>query len=151
VRISTPYFLPDKAFRRALKRVLRRGVSITAVVPGPVTDQRFLRLASRRSYGTLIKAGMRILEYQPGMTHVKMMVVDDLWSVIGTTNLDNRSFEHNDELNVAIRDPEIAARLTGDFEADASRSRPMSYADWRHRPIWERLIGTLAWLLERQQ
>ena len=151
VRISTPYFLPDKAFRRALERVIARGVSITAIVPGPVTDQRFLRLASRRSYGTLIKAGMKILEYQPGMTHVKMMVVDDLWSVIGSTNLDNRSFEHNDEMNVAIRDPAIAARLTRDFDADVSRSRPMSYSDWRRRPIWEKLIGTLAWLLERQQ
>jgi cardiolipin synthase len=151
VRISTPYFLPDKAFRRALERVLARGVSITAIVPGPVTDQRFLRLASRRSYGTLVKAGMRILEYQPGMTHVKTMVVDDLWSVIGTTNLDNRSFEHNDEMNVVIRDPAIAARLTRDFEADAQTSRQVTFADWRRRPIWEKLIGTLAWLLERQQ
>ena len=61
------------------------------------------------------------------MTHVKMMVVDDLWSVIGSTNLDNRSFEHNDEMNVAIRDPAIAARLTRDFDADVSRSRQMSY------------------------
>ena len=151
VRISTPYFLPDKAFRRALTRVLSRGVSVTAVVPGPVTDQRFLRLASRRSYGALLDAGMRILEYQPGMTHVKVMVVDDLWSVIGSTNLDNRSFEHNDEMNLAIRDPAIAARLTCDFETDVSRSHEMSMAAWRRRPIWEKLIGTLAWLLERQQ
>jgi cardiolipin synthase len=151
VRISTPYFLPDKAFRRALKRVLARGVSITAIVPGPVTDQGFLRLASRRSYGTLIKAGMKILEYQPGMTHVKTMVVDDLWSVIGSTNLDNRSFEHNDEMNVAIRDPAIAARLTRDFETDRIVSRQISFTEWRRRPIWEKLIGTIAWLLERQQ
>ncbi len=151
VRISTPYFLPDKAFRNALKRVLARGVSITAIVPGPVTDQRFLRLASRRSYGTLVKAGMRILEYQPGMTHVKTMVVDDLWSLIGSTNLDNRSFEHNDEMNVAICCPATAARLTCDFEADAQQSRQVTFADWRRRPIWEKLIGTLAWLLERQQ
>jgi cardiolipin synthase len=151
VRISTPYFLPDKAFRRALKRVLARGVAVTAIVPGPVTDQRFLRLASRRSYGTLVKAGMHVREYQPGMTHVKTMIVDDLWSVIGSTNLDNRSFEHNDEMNVAIRDPAIAARLTCDFDADVRNSREVSFAEWRMRPIWEKLIGTLAWLLERQQ
>ena len=151
VRISTPYFLPDKAFRRALKRVVARGVSVTAIVPGPVTDQRFLRLASRRSYGALIKAGVHIREYQPGMTHVKTMIVDDLWSVIGSTNLDNRSFEHNDEMNVAIRDPGIAERLTRDFDADVHNSREISFAEWRKRPIWEKLIGTLAWLLERQQ
>jgi cardiolipin synthase len=85
------------------------------------------------------------------MTHVKTMIVDDLWSVIGSTNLDNRSFEHNDEMNVVIRDPAIAARLTRDFEADAQKSRQVTFADWRRRPIWEKLIGTLAWLLERQQ
>jgi cardiolipin synthase len=134
-----------------LTRVVARGVSVTAIVPGPVTDQRFLRLASRRSYGSLLKVGMHIREYQPGMTHVKTMIVDDLWSVIGSTNLDNRSFEHNDEMNVAIRDSAIAARLTCDFEADVSNSREISFAEWRKRPIWEKLIGTLAWLLERQQ
>ncbi len=151
VRIITPYFLPDKAFRRALRRVLARGVPITVIVPGPVTDQGFLRLASRRSYGTLLKAGMKILEYQPGMNHTKLLVVDDIWSVIGSTNLDNRSFEHNDEINVAIRDRVVAERLTCDFETDLRRSRDISLAEWRHRPVWEKLIGTLAWLLERQQ
>jgi cardiolipin synthase len=151
VFINTPYFLPDKAFRRALTRVLARGVEIVAVVPGTATDQRFLRLASRRSYGALLKAGMRILEYQAGMTHAKVMVVDGLWSVIGSTNLDNRSFEHNDEVNLAIRDPEVAARLTADFEQDVAKSRPISLEEWRKRPVWEKLIGTLAWLLERQQ
>ena len=134
-----------------MKRVVARGVSVTAIVPGPVTDQRFLRLASRRLYGTLIKAGIHIYEYQPGMTHVKTMIVDDLWSVIGSTNVDNRSFEHNDEMNVAIRDPAIAERLTCDFDADIGRSRRISFAEWRKRPMWEKLIGTLAWLLERQQ
>jgi cardiolipin synthase len=151
VRISTPYFLPDKAFVRALKRVLARGVAITVIVPGPITDQRFLRLASRRSYGALLKAGLQILEYQPGMTHVKVMVVDEMWSVIGSTNVDNRSFEHNDEMNVAIRDEAVAARLIQDFEADLKRSRAISYEEWRRRPVWEKVAGTLPWLLERQQ
>jgi cardiolipin synthase len=77
--------------------------------------------------------------------------VDGLWSVIGSTNLDNRSFEHNDEVNVAIRDAAVAARLTTDFEEDVAKSRPISFEEWRKRPIWEKLIGTLAWLLERQQ
>lgn len=151
VRISTPYFLPDKAFVRALKRVLARGVAITVIVPGPITDQRFLRLASRRSYGPLLKTGLRILEYQPGMTHVKVMVVDELWSVIGSTNLDNRSFEHNDEMNVAIRDEAVAARLIEDFDRDVTRSQAISYEAWKRRPVWEKLAGTLPWLLERQQ
>jgi cardiolipin synthase len=85
------------------------------------------------------------------MTHVKMLVVDDLWSVVGTTNVDNRSFEHNDEVNVAIRDESLAARLTCDFTTDLSRCRAITLDEWERRPVWEKLVGTVAWILERQQ
>jgi cardiolipin synthase len=151
VRIATPYFLPDKAFRRAIQRSARRGVSITVIVPGSQTDQRWVRLASRRMYGQLLDTGVRIFEYEPGMTHVKMLIVDDLWSVIGTTNLDNRSFEHNDEVNVAMRDRQIAARFLQDFQNDLQQSREVTAGDWHRRPVLEKLVGTGAWILERQQ
>jgi cardiolipin synthase len=151
VRISTPYFLPDKAFRQALIRTARRGVQISVVVPGSGTDQQWVRLASRRMFGQLLEAGIRIYEYTPGMIHVKMLVVDDLWSAIGTTNLDNRSFEHNDEVNLTVRDERIAARLTADHEGDIARSDEMTLDRWHHRPLWEKLIGSVAWVLERQQ
>jgi len=85
------------------------------------------------------------------MTHQKVLLVDGLWAVIGTTNLDNRSFEHNDEINVAIRDERITARLLEDFEADLSRSREVTFEMWDDRPLWEKLVGTVAWILERQQ
>jgi cardiolipin synthase len=85
------------------------------------------------------------------MTHAKTLVVDDLWAVIGTTNLDNRSFEHNDEVNVVIRDAGVSARLTQDFDRDLSYSREITLHDWRRRPLWEKLIGSIAWILERQQ
>jgi cardiolipin synthase len=110
-----------------------------------------VRLASRRMYGTLLKAGIRIFEYRGGMTHVKALLVDDLWSVIGTTNLDNRSFEHNDEVNVAVRDEAVTARLTADFDGDLARSREVTLDAWERRPVWEKLVGTVAWILERQQ
>ena len=71
--------------------------------------------------------------------------------MIGTTNLDNRSFEHNDEVNVAFRERGGAARLTRDFEADLARSDEVDLDEWRRRPLWEKLIGTVAWILERQQ
>ena len=151
VRIVTPYFLPDKAFRRAFRRTAERGVAIDVIVPGRDTDQRWVRLASRRMYGGLLESGVRIFEYAGGMTHAKALLVDDLWSVIGTTNLDNRSFEHNDEVNVAVRDEAVAARLTADFLADQSRSHEVTLTAWRRRPLWEKLIGTVAWILERQQ
>src|SRR3989442_11759991 len=99
----------------------------------------------------LLEDGVRIFEFEGGMTHPNALTVDDLWAVIGTTNVDNRSFEHNEEMNVAIRDEAVAARLTRDFDADRARSREVSFDAWRRRPLWEKLIGTVAWILERQQ
>ncbi len=151
VHIATPYFLPDRAFRQAFRRAAGRGVEIVVLVPGRGTDQRWVRLASRRMYGHLLEAGIRIFEYEPGMTHVKMLIADDLWSVIGTTNLDNRSFEHNDEMNLAVRDREVARRLRSDLACDLERSTEITLTRWRRRPLLEKLIGTVAWILERQQ
>jgi cardiolipin synthase len=120
-------------------------------VPGPRTDQRLVRLASRRLYGQLLEKGVRIFEYQPGMTHAKVMMVDDRWGIVGTTNFDNRSFEHNDEVNVAFRDRDVAARLRQDFEADLAQSLEITAEAWRRRPLFEKLLKPLSWLLERQQ
>src|SRR5678809_340200 len=102
IDISTPYFLPDKAFRRALVRAAQRGVQVRVIVPGLHTDQRWVRFASRRMYRELLAAGVRMFEYRPAMIHVKTVMVDGVWAMIGTTNIDNRSFEHNDEVNVCL-------------------------------------------------
>jgi cardiolipin synthase len=151
VLISTPYFLPDKAFRDAIRRTASRGVAFIVIVPGSRTDQRWVRLASRRMYGQLLEAGVRMFEYEAGMTHVKALLVDELWAVIGTTNFDNRSFEHNDEVNVAFRDAGVTARVAADLEADLTQCKEITLDAWRRRPVWEKLIGTVAWILERQQ
>jgi cardiolipin synthase len=151
ITISTPYFLPDRALRRTLRDAVARGVRVSVMVPGPRTDQRHVRFASRRMYGTLLAAGVRIHEYLPGMTHVKSMVVDADWAVLGTTNIDNRSFEHNDEVNVAFREPAVAARLARDFDGDLRHCTEVTLASWKARPLWEKLAGPLIWILERQQ
>jgi cardiolipin synthase len=151
VRIQTPYFLPDRAFRRALCSMAQRGVEITVILPGPHTDQKWVRLASRRMWGQLLKAGIRIFEYRPAMTHAKVLVVDELWAVLGTTNIDNRSFEHNDEVNVALRDPAVAARLLEDYARDLGDCTEMTLERWQRRPLWEKVVGPFVWILERQQ
>lgn len=151
VRIATPYFLPDRALRRALVQIARRGVAVDVIVPGSHTDQRWVRLASRRMWGQLLEAGVRLHEYRPRMTHMKVLVVDELWAVLGTTNIDNRSFEHNDEINVALRDPEVAARLLKDYEQDLCDSEEITYERWKRRPLWEKIVGPFVWILERQQ
>jgi cardiolipin synthase len=151
VRLSTPYFLPDRTLRAALVATARRGVRVRVIVPGPPTDQRWVRLASRRLYGELLAGGVRLFEYEPSMTHVKALIVDDDWAVIGTTNVDNRSFEHNDEINVVLLDRSGTRRLREDFERDLARSREVTLEDWKRRPVLERLVGRTAWILERQQ
>jgi cardiolipin synthase len=151
IHISTPYFLPDRSLRRALIETARRGVRITVIVPGRKTDQRWVRLASRRMWGQLLEAGIRIFEYRQTMIHAKVLVADELWCVLGTTNIDNRSFEHNDEVNLAMRDRAVAARLLQDYERDIADSDEMTLDRWRRRPGWEKIAGPFVWILERQQ
>jgi cardiolipin synthase len=151
IDISTPYFLPDRALRKGLVRAARRGVQVRVIVPGAVTDQRLVRLASRRMYRELLEGGVRMFEYRPAMTHVKAMMVDGVWAVIGTTNVDNRSFEHNDEVNVAFRESNVTARLGRDFEADLAASDEITMDDWLARPLMEKVVGPVCWILERQQ
>lgn len=151
IDISTPYFLPDRALRRALVRAAQRGVQVRVIVPGPGTDQRLVRLASRRMYRELLGGGVRLFEYRPSMTHVKALLVDGVWAVIGTTNVDNRSFEHNDEVNVAFREATVNQRLERDFEADLAASDEITLEGWSRRPLLEKIVGPVCWILERQQ
>jgi cardiolipin synthase A/B len=151
IDIHTPYFLPDKALRRALIRAARRGVKVRVIVPGKYSDQRLVRLASRRMYRELLLGGIRLYEYRPSMTHVKALMVDDAWAVIGTTNVDNRSFEHNDEVNVAFREVAVTGRLRRDFEADLAACDEITLEEWGRRPALEKLVEPVCWILERQQ
>jgi cardiolipin synthase len=151
IDVSTPYFLPDRSLRRALVRAATRGVAVRVVVPGAHSDQRLVRLASRRMYRELLDGGVRIFEYRPSMTHVKAFMVDDTWAVIGTTNVDNRSFEHNDEVNVAFREAAVTARLRSDFESDLAASDEVTMKEWVARSVFEKMVGPICWILERQQ
>jgi cardiolipin synthase len=85
------------------------------------------------------------------MTHVKALMVDDAWAVIGTTNVDNRSFEHNDEVNVAFREAAVTGRLRRDFEADLAACDEITLEAWGRRPTLEKLVEPVCWILERQQ
>lgn len=151
VRISTPYFLPDRALRRALIDLAKRGVAVSIIVPGRLTDQRWVRYASRRLWGQLLEVGVRMYEYRSTMMHAKVLLIDGEWAVIGTTNMDNRSFEHNDEVNVAMCDKGVAARLLEDYRRDVAASEEVTLESWRRRSIWEKILGPFVWILERQQ
>jgi len=85
------------------------------------------------------------------MIHTKSMVVDGLWSVVGSTNFDSRSFGLNDEVNLAACDEPLASRLECDFQADLAECKRITLADWRRRSPFERVHEWLGWLVERQE
>jgi cardiolipin synthase A/B len=151
IHITSPYFLPDASARTELVRAIARGVEVKIITPGRHTDHLLTQRSSRRLFGPLLRAGAAIFEYQPAMIHAKSMVVDGCWSVVGSTNFDNRSFGINDEINLVAFDPRLAERLEEDFARDLAQSRRVTYRKWYHRPVFERVHEWLGALLERQQ
>jgi cardiolipin synthase len=139
IDIQSPYFILDESTRWSLHAAVERGVRVRIVTDGEITDAMPVKDASRDGYQTLLDAGMEIYEYEPTMMHVKAMVVDGVWSVIGSANFDNRSFELNDELTVAVQDVELAQALMRDFEVDITHSSKLDAASWRERPLWQRM------------
>ncbi len=152
ISITTPYFLPDKSLTRELCRAIEeRGVKLRILVPGRKSDHLLTRSTSRGGYGPLLKAGAEVYEYKPAMIHAKVLCVDGLWAVVGSTNFDNRSFGINDEVNLAVCDSTFTERLEQDMSGDLAESRSVSLDEWRHRPVTERAPELLGWILERQQ
>ena len=152
IHITTPYFVPDRSMIDELVRAIReRSVEVTVLVPGKRSDHILTRSSSRRAYGRLLEAGARIFEYQPAMIHAKILLVDGLWGVVGSTNFDNRSFGLNDEVNLAVRGEAFVERLESDFVTDLANSERISLDRWRHRSILERAPELLGWVFDRQQ
>jgi cardiolipin synthase len=152
LRITTPYFLPDQSLRKEIvKAVHERHVRVQILLPGKHSDHSMTRSSSRGTYGDLLKAGAEIYEYQPAMVHAKIMIVDDVWCVVGSTNMDHRSFGWNDEVNLAALDPELAAKLTASFDEDLGKSHRETLQEWEHRSYWERGMEWLGWLIAREQ
>ena len=135
VDVTTPYFVSDESSRWALEDAVRRGVRVRILTEGDITDAPPVKYSSRRSYQKLLEAGVELYEFQPTMLHTKTMVVDDVWSMFGSANFDNRSLELNDELNVLVHDRGVAARIAAAFEADLKRSARLDPESWPHRPL----------------
>lgn len=151
IYITTPYFLPDRSMRDELLRAKKRGVELNIIVPGKHDDHALTRSSGRSAYGDLLKAGANIYEYESSMIHAKVTVIDGIWSVVGSTNLDNRSFGINDEINLAVFDSQVATRLTHDFQEDTSHSQRVTLQQWEKRSVFERVLEWVGWILERQQ
>lgn len=152
IRITTPYFLPDRSVRRALLRAIRRRkVRVQVITAGPGSDHPSISKLSKALSLDLLKAGAEIHEYQPGMIHAKLMTIDGMWSVAGSTNFDDRSFALNDEVNFAVLDRDLAARLDEDFEGDLARSALLTLEELKQRSLSIRAMDSLSWVIKREE
>ena len=142
IRITNPYFLLDAAMIEAVLGRLRHGVSVEVLVPGTI-DHKLVRQASRATWGPLLKAGVKIYEYQPALLHAKTMVIDGRWATIGSANLDPRSLALCQELNVVVYDRAVARGLEDVFKADVAHARAVGYEAWRERGLQARLFELL--------
>lgn len=144
IRLQAAYFVPDKLAIDTFVSALKRGVKIEIIVPGPYSDKKIVQKASRSLWSVLLEAGVKIYEYQPTMYHCKVIIVDDLWVSVGSTNFDDRSFRLNDEANLNIYDANFAAQQIKVFEKDKKNSRLMTRADFRHRSKVGKAVDKLA-------
>lgn len=150
VRIANAYFIPDDLCLETLVRACRRGVKVEIITPGPDIDARAVRAVGKMRWPALLRAGARFYEYQPARFHCKYMIVDGCWSSVGSANLDNRSLRLNEEANLNVLDEEFAAKHIRIFEEDKSNSRRVTLADWRRRPLEEKVKGAAGLILRSQ-
>ena len=149
IHITNPYFVPDEKMIDTLLDSARRGVKVVLLIPGTI-DHNLVRQASRSEFGRLLKGGVLIYEYRPALLHAKTMVIDGIWSTVGSTNLDHRSFALNEELNVVVYDSNIADRLEQVFKQDLANSQQVTYQAWSRRSLTSRFLELLSLPLRDQ-
>ena len=114
------------------------------------TDSPIVQHASHHRFGILLQKGVKIWEYKKTLLHQKVIVVDGIWSCVGSTNFDRRALQLNDEISLGIVDPDIAAQLRAAFADDLRHAEPRSLDQWKHRGVWHKMIDGLAYLASSQ-
>jgi cardiolipin synthase A/B len=147
ILMTNAYFAPDPQLRAALKDAVRRGVSVQLILPS-VTDSSLIFHAGRSYYSELLRAGIRIYERRNVLLHSKAVVIDGVWSTVGSTNLDWRSFLHNHELNAVVLGAEFGAQMRAAFERDRAGSTEIRLPQWQQRSLADRLKQGFARLWE---
>ena len=144
--IENAYFVPDSQIRQGLVKAAQRGVDVRVIVPGKYIDSPNVRLASRFHYGELLDGGVQIYEYLPTMMHNKVMVVDGIWSSIGSINFVNRSMKKNGEANISVYDRGFAALVEKMIDEDLAHCERFTKEKWRKRGLLARFGETFFWL-----
>lgn len=148
--IQNPYFAPDDGVCELFAMMVKRGVAVHLMVPGKHTDSPFVRRAGCHLYGDLLRGGVRLYEFEPTLIHQKIVVVDEIWSHIGSTNFDSRSLSLNEEVGIGVRDRKIARDLKAAFENDLRRSKELSLEAWQRRPWRSRAFDWIAYQVHDQ-
>ena len=148
VYLTNAYFVPDPQMLAALKNAAARGVDVRLLLPS-VTDSNLVTNASHSFYDELLTAGVKIYEREDAILHAKTGMIDGVWSTIGSTNLDWRSFVHNQEINAVMLSPTFADSMKALFERDMTRSKHITLTEWRHRSIIQRIKEKASWLWAR--
>ncbi|MCB9227779.1 MAG: cardiolipin synthase [Chitinophagales bacterium] len=143
ILITTPYFIPSVDFIAALKMAVLRGVEVILLIPGK-GDSLFVNIASQSFYEDLLKNGIKIFRYKKGFVHAKTMVVDDVLSLVGTANLDNRSFNLNFEINALVYNKDFAMKLAKTFYSDLENSYELTYDRWLNRPFYIKIFEKIS-------
>jgi cardiolipin synthase len=150
IKILNPYFLPGPRVLRSLLRATGRGVRVQLVLPAK-SDVPIVSLLSRASYAPLLRGGIEIFERKGTVLHAKVMLIDDCWAVIGSANLDQRSFHRNYEVNVIVDSREFGREVAGMFAEDLARSRRVVLEEHERRGfivrLMERFCAPISWFL----
>ena len=148
--IQNPYFIPDQELVELIINAVKRGVRVRLMVPGGVTDSGVVRHAGHAQFQQLLDHGVEIYEYQPTLNHEKIMIIDGLWSFVGSTNFDDRSLDINDEASVGLIDPQVAGQLIAAFEADVKKSKRIDAKTWQQRSAWHKLKDKLSYTINEE-
>ncbi|WUS42581.1 phospholipase D-like domain-containing protein [Kitasatospora sp. NBC_01250] len=140
LRLATAYFAPDHYFIDLLCTAASRGVQVEILLPGPHTDKRVCQLAGERFFEELTACGVKIWQFQPTMMHAKVLTVDGIATLVGSTNFNRRSLDHDEEIMLAAVDERFTARLDQHFDEDLARSEPLDPARWRRRSAGRRVL-----------
>jgi cardiolipin synthase len=151
ITIQNPYFLPDPEAREALVAAVKRGVDVRVMMPSAeASDSPIVQHASHHHFGTLLKGGIQIYEYEKTLLHQKVMTVDHCWSSVGSTNFDDRSFEVNDEISIGIYDRDLARQLEEIFDRDLRHCRRCTLDEWKRRSLVHKFKDFSLYLVNEQ-
>jgi cardiolipin synthase len=150
VLIQNPYFAPNEGVVELFTMMVKRGVKVHLMLPGKQTDSPFVRRAGAHLYESLLRGGVQLYEFEPTLLHQKVVVVDGMWSHVGSTNFDARSLALNEEIGIGVLDERIASELKQAFQDDLRHCKQLKLEEWRRRPVYLRVFDRFAYMLHDQ-